>query len=95
LGRPFAFYTGNKSVIEALQGKPDIFPITMLSPRELAGPKIKNKQLSATEVRRLIRARLRWEHLLPRSVVDALKKRGLVQRIMDTMGLKKVHKHQR
>ena len=93
LGRPFAFYTGNHSVIEALKGKPDIFPITNLAPREIPGAKIKNKKLSATEVRRLIRAKLRWEHLLPQSVANAIKRKGLVQRIVDTMGLKRIHKH--
>jgi len=95
LKKPFVFYTGNKGVMDALRGKPDIRPVRVLSPQEIQSVKIKNKKLSATEVRRLIRARLRWEHLLPRQVAQLLKKKGLVDRIVDTMGIKKVHRHQK
>jgi len=95
LKRPFVFYTGNKSVMTALQGKPDVRPLNILSPREITATRIKNKRLSSTEIRRLIRAKLNWAHLLPKPVAEAIKKTGLVQRIRDTMGLKRIHKHRK
>ncbi|MDD4082017.1 MAG: hypothetical protein PHD05_01385 [Sphaerochaetaceae bacterium] len=95
LKKPFVFYTGNKGVMESLRGKPDILPLRVLSPQEIQSARIKNKKLNATEIRRLIRARLRWEHLLPKQVAHLLKKKGLIDRIINTRGLRGVHKHQK